>query len=98
MLTDSEAAVLASQGAVAAGAASGQPGPAYTRIGAVLVALSLVAAIGLLHAAFFSDRGKVVRAPHAASVATIAIPIIQPMASGFPEGALFMRHRTLESE
>jgi hypothetical protein len=39
-----------------------------------------------------------VRAPHAASVATIAIPIIQPMASGFPEGALFMRHRTLESE
>ena len=97
MLTRYQAAILASQSTVADPTLA-QPAPAHNRIGAALVVLSLVLAIGLLYAAFFSDRGPVSRTPQAAPTASIATPVIHPVASGFPEAALFLRHRPLEGD
>ena len=90
MLTEYEAATLAKQKATGGLPALGQVTSARNRIGAVLLALSVVSAVGLLYSAFF-HRG------HVASVARVpaapvATPIIHPAASGLPEAALFLRH------
>jgi hypothetical protein len=95
MLTEYEAAALDKQSASAG--APAQPASADNRIGAVLVVLSLVSAIGLLYAAFFSDRGRVSPAPQPAAAASVPAPIFHPIASGLPEGVLFLRHRPSES-
>jgi hypothetical protein len=98
MPTEPEAAAPANQRPVATSPAFAHPGPAYNRIGAMLVVLSLIAAIGMLHAAFFSDRGTGARASQVSPVAPTATPIMHPMASGVPEAALFLRHRPVEVE
>jgi hypothetical protein len=95
MLTEYEAAMLAKQ-------RSADPAPiqavsARNRIGAVLLALSVVSAVGLLYTAFF-HRGPVSSAARAVPAATVVTPIIHPAASGVPEGALFLRHRPFEGD
>jgi hypothetical protein len=92
MLTEYEAAIVVKQSAVVGEPVQAPAVPAYNRIGAVLVVLSLFSAIGLLYAAFFTDRGQVSRAPHVAPAATVPAPLIHPVASGAPEAALFLRH------
>ena len=91
MLTQYEAAMLARQKA-----ADLVPAPqrtaAQNRIGMVMVALSLLSAVGLLYSAFFLERGHGSRTTRTAPASTIATPIIHPGASGHPEAALFLRH------
>jgi hypothetical protein len=89
MLTEYEAAMLAKQ--KSADPAPIQAAPARNRIGAVLLALSVASAVGLLYTAFF-HRGPVASAARAVPAATVVTPIIHPAASGLPEGALFLRH------
>jgi len=91
MLTEYEAAILARQKA-----ADLIPAPqrtaAQNRIGMVMVALSLLSAVGLLYSAFFSERGQGSRATRVVPGSTITAPVIHPGASGHPEAALFSRH------
>jgi hypothetical protein len=89
MLSEYEAATLVRQ--KAADPALAQAAPARNRIGAVLLALSVVSAVGLLYSAFF-HRGPVSSATRVVPAATGATPIIHPAASGLPEAALFLRH------
>ena len=89
MLTEYEAAILARQKA-----ADLVPAPqrtaAQNHIGMVMVALSLLSAVGLLYSAFFSERGHVSRATQVAPVSTISVPVIHPAPSGHPKAALFL--------
>jgi hypothetical protein len=95
MLTEYEAAILAKQKATGGVPALGQLTPARNRIGAVLLALSVLSAVGLLYSAFF-HRGPVSSATR--GVPDAATPVIHPVASGVPEGALFLRHRPLAGD
>lgn len=90
MLSEYEAAMLAKQ--KSADSACDRARPARNRIGAALVALSVLSAVGLLYTAFF-HRGPVSAATRAVPTTTGASHIIHPVASGLPEGALFLRHR-----
>jgi hypothetical protein len=90
MLSEYEAGMLAKQKATGGLPALGQATPARNRIGAALLALSVVAAVGLLYTAFF-HRGPVASAARVPA-APVATPIIHPAASGLPEAALFLRH------
>jgi hypothetical protein len=90
MLTEYEATMLAKQKAPGGQPALGQVSSARNRIGAVLLALSILSAVGLLYSAFF-HRGHVASAARVPA-APVATPIIHPAASGLPEAALFLRH------
>jgi hypothetical protein len=91
MLTKYEAALLARQNT-----ADLVPAPQRTagqnRIGMVMVALSLMSAIGLLYSAFFAERGQVARATQVAPASTMATPVIHLPTNGLPESALFLRN------
>ena len=91
MLTEYEAAILARQNAADLVPAL-QRTAGQNRIGMVMVALSLMSAVGLLYSAFFSDRGHVSRATQDVPGSTITAPVIHPGASGHPEAVLFLRH------
>jgi hypothetical protein len=93
MLSEYEAAVLAREKGL--DPARGQAAPGRNRIGAVLLALSVLSAVGLLYSAFF-HRGPVASATRVDPAATSTTHIIHPGASGHPEAALFLRHRPLE--
>jgi hypothetical protein len=97
MLTEYEAAILARQKAADLVPAL-QRTAGQNRVGVVMVALSLLSAVGLLYSAFFSERGHVSRATQVVPASTIAIPIIHPGASGHPEAALFLRHRPFDGD
>jgi hypothetical protein len=88
MLTDYEAAILTRQKAADLVPAV-QRTVAQDRIGTVMVALSLLAAVGLLYSAFFSEQGHRSRLTQIVP-ATIATPVIHPAVSGHPEAALFI--------
>lgn len=88
MLSEYEAAMLAKQ--KSADLPLAQATPARNRIGAVLLALSVLSAVGLLHSAFF-HRGHVASAARVPA-APVATPIIHPAATGLPEASLFLRH------
>jgi hypothetical protein len=90
MLSEYEAAMLTKQ--KSADSAFAHAAPARNRIVAVLLALSVLSAVGLLYTAFF-HRGPVSAAAQAVPATTGASHIIQPAASGVPEAALFLRHR-----
>ena len=92
MLTDYEAAMLAKQKVT-----GGKHIPGRNRIGAVLLALSILSAVGLLYSAFF-HRGHVSSATRSVPSASVATPIIHPATSGLPEASLFLRHRPLEGD
>jgi hypothetical protein len=95
MLTNYEAATLAKQ--KTADAARTQATPARNRIGAVLLALSVLSAVGLLYSAFFHP-GHVSSATRVVPSATVATPVLHPATSGHPEAALFLRHRPFEGD
>ena len=94
MLSEYEAAMLTKQ--KSADPAPAQAAPALKRLAAVLLALSILSAVGLLYTAFF-NRGPVASATRAVPAAPAATPIIHPRASGVPEAALFLRHRPSEA-
>jgi hypothetical protein len=91
MLTEYEAALLARQKA-----ADLVPAPQRTvgqnRIGMVMVALSLMSAVGLLYSAFFAERGQVSRAARDVPASMTAAPILHPSTTGFAEAAVFLRN------
>jgi len=89
MLSEYEAAMLTKQ--KSADPAPAPTAPARKRLAAVLVALSVFSAVGLLYAAFF-HRGPVSSATRDVPAGAIATPVIHPAASGLPEAALFLRH------
>jgi uncharacterized membrane protein len=89
MLTQYEAAILARQKADDLVPAA-QRTVAQDRIGTAMVALSLLAAVGLLYSAFFSERGHGSRTTQVVPAATIATPVIHPAVSGHPEAAIFL--------
>jgi len=91
MLTNYEAATLAKQKVTGAKLAAGHAIPARNRIGAVLLALSVLSAIGLLYSAFF-PRSHVSSSTRSVPSASVVTPIIHPAMSGLPEAALFLRH------
>jgi hypothetical protein len=93
MLSEYEASVVAKE--KAADPAEGQAAPVRNRIGAMLLALSVLSAIGLLYSAFF-HRGPVVSATRVVPSTTGTAHIIHPPTSGLPEAALFLRHRPFE--
>lgn len=90
MLSEYEAATLAKQ--KTADPAPTRAAPARNRIGAVLLALSVLSAVGLLYTAFFHG-GPVSSATQVVPVATGATHVIHLAASGLPEAALFLRQR-----
>lgn len=100
MLTEYEAAMLVKQRNAEAERPLAAAPSSRNRIGTVLLALSLLSAVGLLCVAL-SDRGPAARATRADSAGTIATPanlVIHPAASGLPEALPFLRERPLANE
>jgi hypothetical protein len=95
MLSEYEAAMLAKQ--KSADSVRNQPRPSRNRIAAVLVALSVLSAVGLLYTAFF-HRGQDSSVVRAGPAAPVTAPIVHPRASGLPEAALFSRQGPREGE
>ena len=97
MLSEYEASVLTRQRAGGGSLRLAHAAPLRNRVGAALVALCAVAAVGLLYSAFFSDRGPVSRATQVVPGSTIMNPVIHPAPTGHPKAALFLgrelRHR-----
>jgi len=90
MLSEYEASVLTRQRTGGGSPRLAHTGPVRNRVGAALVALSAVAAFGLLYSAFFSDPGPVSRATQVVPGSTIMNPLIHPAPNGHPKAALFL--------